>query len=174
MDCSACSSPLQEIDRLLSGGSTLGQPTPDPWGFSAATTYNAFAEISTDGGAAAASADTSFPAAAQSSEGATPPWDAAASWGGEPAGAGAASPGASAAAASTDWFGGGEAAATGQQAQQGSGGGAAKVIGTGTVLHTFVGDYNQPEELSVFEGDKVGGPWGWCRAAASARCEAAS
>lgn len=28
-------------------------------------------------------------------------------------------------------------------------------MGTGTVLHTFVGDYNQPEELSVFEGDKV-------------------
>jgi hypothetical protein len=28
-------------------------------------------------------------------------------------------------------------------------------VGSGTVLHTFVGDYNQPEELSVFEGDKV-------------------
>ncbi|KAL4422766.1 hypothetical protein ABPG75_008963 [Micractinium tetrahymenae] len=149
----------KEIDRLLSGGAALQQPSPDPWGFSAATTYNAFAESSADGaggtwGAAAASVDTSFPVAAQSGEAATPRFGAAAPGSGDWGAARAASPDASAAAASTDWFGGGEAAAQGPQVQQG-GGGAAKVIGTGTVLHTFVGDYNQPEELSVFEGDKV-------------------
>lgn len=150
--CLRCpASSLQEIDRLLSGGAALGQP--DPWGFSAATTYNAFAESSTQAGTANASADTSFPVAAPS-EASTPRWGVATAGSGDWGGAGAASPGA--AAAGNDWFGGVEAAAAGQQAQQSGGGGAAKVIGTGTVLHTFVGDYNQPEELSVFEGDKVG------------------
>lgn len=59
------------------------------------------------------------------------------------------------------WFNGNGGGLEAQQpiAQQAAAGGetegAGKVIGTGTVLHTFVGDYNQPEELSVFEGDKV-------------------
>lgn len=33
--------------------------------------------------------------------------------------------------------------------------GTARVIGTGTMLHTFIADPNNPEELSIFEGDQV-------------------
>lgn len=147
----------KEIDRLLSGGSA--SPAQDPWAFSSAATYNAFAESSSGdvGGTAAASSafgapeDTSFPVA---SEQETPtPRFGSGDW--ASAAARAASPDHAATAASGDWFGGSGGDQAQQAQQQQAGNGAAKVIGTGTVLHTFVGDYNQPEELSVFEGDKV-------------------
>jgi hypothetical protein len=139
----------QEIDRLLSGGGALGRQQQDTWGFAAPPAYNAFAE---GGGAADAGFALSSPADRESD---TPTFGAPRAGSGDWSAPAAASPDASA-SAGADWFGGSSAGGGAEPA----GGGAAKVIGTGTVLHTFVGDYNQPEELSVFEGDKVGVGWG--------------
>jgi hypothetical protein len=132
---------VQEIDRLLSGGTVA-----EPWGgFSggaaAASSYNAFAE---GAGASSASVEDDDPFAAAAgggSAGGTPRFGEGGDWGTpRPQSPDAAS-----------------SAGGGWDAPAGAGAGAAPAgaVGSGTVLHTFVGDYNQPEELSVFEGDKV-------------------
>ena len=144
--------PQQEIDRLLSGGG-IEQQASEPWGSSfgaPADNFNAFVERSAEdetafqlasGGASATSTPKLGGAAAQARGGSC-------DWG-RPA------------AEESPWFAGGgngleaQPSIAQQQAAGGEADGAAKAIGTGTVLHTFVGDYNQPEELSVFEGDKV-------------------
>lgn len=142
---------LQEIDRLLSGGG-IEQQASELWGvaFGTATdNFNAFVERSAEdestfqlasgGGSAASTPKFGGAAAAGSARGGSGDW-------GRPQ------------AEETPWFNGGgglEAQPSAAQQAAAEAGGAAKAIGTGTVLHTFVGDYNQPEELSVFEGDKV-------------------
>lgn len=140
------SCPQQEIDRLLSGGGAL-QAASDPWGTfgaSASASYNAFAES----GEAAVATGTGFVLASPSQqEASTPTFGGGIGAGGSGDWGGAARAASPEAGAGNDWFGNSGAA---EQAARGG-----KAIGTGTVLHTFVGDYNQPEELSVFEGDKV-------------------
>jgi hypothetical protein len=155
--------PPQEIDRLLTGGAA----TAEPWGFaSTGSGFNAFAE-QTASAADTSSAFLPVPPTADSSAAATPRVGSGAARGGSgdwgSSGSGmprAASPSGSS-VGGAGWFG-----------EQGGGGDAAgtRAIGVGTVLHTFVGDYNQPEELSVFDGDKVraaveavGRPGGWRR-----------
>ena len=142
--------PPQEIDRLLSGGG-LERHASDPWAFAPAGAaaalpgFNAFAEGGEPGGDQAGGA--SFPAVASPA-----------------AGSAASTPRFGARAGSGDWAAArGASPRASDAAEGGGGGGGARVIGTGTVLHTFVGDYNQPEELSVFEGDKVGGRVGQLR-----------
>ncbi|PSC76102.1 short-chain dehydrogenase [Micractinium conductrix] len=136
----------KEIDRLLSGGGAL-QAASDPWGTfgaSASASYNAFAES----GEAAVATGTGFVLASPSQqEASTPTFGGGIGAGGSGDWGGAARAASPEAGAGNDWFGNSGAA---EQAARGG-----KAIGTGTVLHTFVGDYNQPEELSVFEGDKV-------------------
>lgn len=133
-----CPHPRQEIDRLLSGGGLERQPS-EPWGFAPAGSsgagpgFNAFAEGGEPG--------ASFPALASPAPGSA-----------------ASTLKFGARAGSGDWAAARDAASPTAGEADGGGGGA-RVIGTGTVLHTFVGDYAQPEELSVFEGDQVGGPW---------------
>lgn len=39
--------------------------------------------------------------------------------------------------------------------QQDGGGGTGRMLGKGTMLHTFIADPSHPEELSIFEGDAV-------------------
>eukprot|EP00887_Chlorella_sp_A99_P007321 scaffold2.g7321.t1 len=142
----------REVESLLSGGAGAGGlgGVADAWGFAAVGVGgNAFA----DGGAGAAA-----PAAAAASPAGSPTFASMVAAAGGAAAA-AASPdatprlGGAGAEGGAAWFGEPAAAAASSEAE--AGGAGAGGIGTGTVVHMFVADYNQPEEMSVFEGDQV-------------------
>lgn len=145
----------KEIENLLSGPPS-GSAGGEVWGgaFSSGSAGfgadNAFAR-DTDAWAAGSTADAWARAASPAGSPTFAATAAAASGQGTPdhtprlGGYG----GSSDAGGAGSWFG---------QAGSDAGGGSAAAaggIGTGTVLHTFVGDYQQPEEVSVFEGDQV-------------------
>ena len=127
-----------QIENLMSGGG--GES--DPWAFSTAdSNYNAFAETpSTSAASPRGYQDKQQQQSPLSTRGGGGESDPFAEWNISSTGAG----------------GGG---ATGSGSINGGGGGDAvgssRVLGSGVMVHTFIADSSNHEELSIFEGDHV-------------------